>query len=167
MVETGYLQLIVMRHAKTEQSASSDRARRLTSRGRRDARSAGSWLRDSSLLPGLVLVSPAARAEATADLVCAALEAAPDVRVEEGLYGASPADALETVRAEGGAAAVVLIVGHNPTMGELAHALQKDHADPRAPHLPTAGLAVLKVEGEWADLSMGSAELTHWQVPRG
>lgn len=167
MVETGYRQLIVMRHAKTEQSASSDRARELTSRGRRDSRSAGSWLRENAITPDVVLASPAARARASADIVCGVLDGTPDVRIEENLYGASAAEVIETIAATARDARIVLVVGHNPTMEELAHALQADPADPWAPHLPTAGLAVLEVPGEWADLAMGSTELTHWHVPRG
>lgn len=167
MVKTGYRQLILMRHAKTEQSASSDRARELTSRGRRDSRSAGGWLRENAITPSVVLTSSAARARATADIVCGALDGTPDVRVEDDLYGASAAEVVETIQSKGGEARVVLVVGHNPTMEELAHALQKDPADPLAPHLPTAGLAVLEVPAEWSDLEMGSAALNQWHVPRG
>jgi phosphohistidine phosphatase len=167
MVETGYRQLIVMRHAKTEHGATTDRARVLTSRGRGDARAAGRWLHDNRLSPEVVLASPAARALGTADLVCAELATRPDVRAVEDLYAASAAETLEIVTTTDGGVRVVLVVGHNPTMGELAHSLQQDPADPWAPHLPTAGLVVLEVPGEWADLSMGQAELTHWHVPRG
>lgn len=167
MVESGYRQLIVMRHAKTEQSASSDRARRLTARGRSDALAAGRWLPANGCVPALVLVSPAARAAETASLVSGELAPQPDVRRVDDLYGASAADVVEIVAATESAIRSVLVVGHNPTMAELAYGLQRDPADPWAPHLPTAGLVVLEVSGEWADLAMGSAEVTHWHVPRG
>ncbi len=167
MVETGYRQLIVMRHAKTEQGAPSDRARELTSRGRRDARAAGRWLADNGLSPDLVLVSPAVRARSTAELVSAELASAPEVRTVDELYGASAEEATAVVAGTAADVASVLVVGHNPTMGELAHRLQQDPDDPWAPHLPTAGLVVLSVPDGWAALAVGSARLTHRQVPRG
>lgn len=167
MATSGYRQLIVMRHAKTEQGAMSDRARALTSRGRADASAAGDWLVANGLSPDLALTSPAARAHATTDLVCAELATGPDVKVVPDLYGASAAEIVETVAGVDAAVRCVLVVGHNPSMAELAQQLQRDPADPWAPHLPTAGIVVLEVPGEWADLAMGTAELTHWHVPRG
>ena len=167
MVESGYRQLIVMRHAKTEQTAGSDRLRRLTSRGRADAKAAGRWLDDHDLAPDLVLSSPAARARETADIVAAALGGEPEIRTVDSLYGADADDVVELVGLAGSNIRIILVAGHNPTMGELAHRLQRDAADPWAPHLPTAGLAILSVPGDWADLTLGSTELTHWHVPRG
>jgi phosphohistidine phosphatase len=167
MVESGYRHLIVLRHAKTEQTARSDRARVLTSRGRTDARSAGRWLRENDIQPDLVLVSPAARARETAELVTAELSAPPEVRVVEGLYDASTGEALEVVAAVDGSARAVLLVGHNPAMADLVHALQRDPAGPSPQHLPTSGVAVLEVTAEWARLAEGTAQLTQWHVPRG
>lgn len=167
MVESGYRQLIIMRHAKTEQSASSDRARDLTSRGRGDAHSAGRWLRENACVPDLILVSPVARAVATADLLCGELTHRPEVRRVDDLYGAGPGDVVELVAATDPTIASVLVVGHNPTMAELAHRLQREPAESGTPHLPTAGLVVLWAPGDWADLTMGSAELAHQHVPRG
>lgn len=167
MVERGYRQLIVMRHAKTEQEGSPDRARQLTSRGRGDARAAGQWLHDNALEPDLVLSSSAARARATLELVCAELASEPVVQVSDDLYGAAPDEVVDLIAEVGGAAQTVLVVGHNPTMEGLAHALQADPGDLWPAHLPTAGLAVLRVPEDWEELADGTAELIHWQVPRG
>jgi phosphohistidine phosphatase len=133
MVETGYRELIIMRHAKTEREAASDRARRLTSRGRADARAAGRWLRENELVPDLVLVSPAARALATAEIASAGLAASPEVRVVESLYGASADDVVEILRATDRAVSRVLVIGHNPTMEELASNIQRHPDDASTP----------------------------------
>jgi phosphohistidine phosphatase len=187
MVETGYRELIIMRHAKTEQEAASDRARRLTSRGRADARAAGRWLRENELAPDLVLVSPAARAVATAEITSAELAASPEVHVVEGLYAASADDVVEILRATDRAVSRVLVVGHNPTMQELASGIQHqpdeastadpatmdqsstDQASPDQSNaeLSTSGLVVLQVPGEWADLAFGTAKLIRRHTPRG
>ena len=166
MVRTGYRQLIVMRHAKTEQVASSDRVRQLTARGQRDARAAGRWLRDHDLVPDVVLTSPAVRARQTTEQLGSTLGMDPQVVEVADLYGASPGEVVEIVGEHGGTATTVLVVGHNPTMEDLAHSLQRDPEGSWAPHLPTAGIAVLRVSGDWTELAEGTADLTDWQVPR-
>jgi phosphohistidine phosphatase len=167
MVRAGYRELIIMRHAKTEQTAGSDRARKLTSRGRADSRAAGRWLVENGFAPEVVLTSPAARALGTADIVCAELGTRPELRTVDDLYGASPAETVEILSSLDPTVRSALVVGHNPTMGALAHRLQEDPESSWPPHLPTAGLAVLDVPGEWAQLSMGAGELTRSHVPRG
>ena len=86
--------MIVMRHAKTEQSAGSDRSRKLTSRGRADARAGGRWLRDNGFAPEVALVSPAARALSTAEIVSAELPTGPELRTVRELYGASVSETV-------------------------------------------------------------------------
>ncbi len=167
MVETGTRRLIVMRHAKTAQEASSDRARELTSRGRADAKSAGRWMREEGIEPDLVLVSSAARARATADLVVAELAEAPEVRVVEELYSASAEEVLEIVTGVESTRRAVLVVGHNPTMEEVAQLLPDQEAPEAAAHLPTAGVVVLAVTEDWHRLRAGSAELVSVHVARG
>ncbi len=161
--------LIIMRHAKTEQSAGSDRARKLTSRGRADARAGGRWLprqaassrcwssRHRPHEPGLRLTSSLLSSTDT-----------PEIRSIDDLYGASASEVVEIVGVDRpGGGAVVLVVGHNPTMEDLAYRLQVNPTDPWAPHLPTAGLVVLRLPGEWAELAVGTAELLQSHVPRG
>ncbi len=148
-----------MRHAKTESLAGSDHDRQLTERGRHDARTAGAWLSEQGLSPAVVLVSSAVRARQTSDEVWAAMATTPDVRVLESLYLGDEDDAMEAIATEIPAgAAIVAVVGHNPTVTMLANLLQVegDRADIA---LPTAALAVLSVPTDWADLAPGVATL--------
>src|SRR4051812_21236491 len=55
--------LVVIRHSKTEAYATTDHARPLTDRGKRDARNLGRWLDQSEFTPDVLLVSSAARAQ--------------------------------------------------------------------------------------------------------
>ena len=94
--------LMLLRHAKTEIDAPSgrDRDRRLDERGRRDAAEIGTWLGRHPPFPDFVQVSPAARAKQTWELVWEAMkEQAPPPHVEflPELYGADPAQMLETI----------------------------------------------------------------------
>ena len=159
--------LVVMRHAKAEGSASSDRARRLTDRGVRDAVAAGRWLAESQLVPERALVSSAARARATFDGVADGLGGTPELQVVDELYGADVVEVVELCRQLPEPVATALVVGHNPTMAELVQALQRDPEHEWSAHLPTAGIAVLSLDGDWAGLELGAASLDGWHVPRG
>lgn len=144
--------LILMRHAKAvrEHEAPSDRARRLTGRGRRDAEAAGAALISAELRPDFALISAAQRTRETAYL--ALTEIAPlEARVDETLYLAPP----ETIwaAASGCGGETVLVVGHNPGMHALA-ALLIEQAQDRSraarmasEHLPTAAWAAFEVNG--------------------
>lgn len=138
--------LVVMRHAKTESYAASDRARRLTERGIADARAAGRWLVEQDLVPDVALVSSAVRAKQTFDHVVETMGHVPAHEVYDELYGADVDEVLELVANVPQGTASVMVVGHNPTMAELVHAVQAEPAEPWAPHLPTAGVAVVEFE---------------------
>ncbi|MGH3470484.1 MAG: SixA phosphatase family protein [Nocardioidaceae bacterium] len=167
MKDSAYRRLVVMRHAKTEQFASNDRGRRLTGRGRRDATQAGRWLSTHGVVPDFVLISSATRAVGTWERVREGLGTSPRVRMLEELYSASVDDALELCALAPDSAVTVLMIGHNPTMAELAQALQREPQEKWAPHLPTSGLAVLDCDAAWDDMQPGVAALMHWYAPRG
>ena len=144
--------LILFRHAKTEvrPPGREDIDRVLTPRGRSDAALMGRVLAQAGVIPDLVLVSPAKRARETWD--CAA-PAFPNARLEErdGLYSATP----EEVEAELGAGAgadTVMVVGHNPSLQELAVNLLLDGGGSAADieilsaGFPTATAAVFRID---------------------
>ena len=66
--------LMLLRHAKTERAAPSERDydRKLMKRGRADAPAIGAYMAHHGLGPDLALVSPAVRAQETWTLVAAA-----------------------------------------------------------------------------------------------
>lgn len=166
MVRPGYRQLIVMRHAKTEQVASSDRVRELTARGRDDAQVAGRWLSEHASELDLVLTSPAARAHETAELVIAELPGSPQLQVVDALYQASAEEVLQVLAAVEEGCRSVLVVGHNPTMEEVAQLLPHGLPDPSTVALPTAGLVVMSVDASWSRITAGSAEVMQRYVAR-
>ncbi|HEY5025643.1 MAG TPA: histidine phosphatase family protein [Acidimicrobiales bacterium] len=164
----------VLRHAKAASQGPDDHSRPLTARGRRQAADVGSYLASDPLaatpVPELVLSSSARRAVQTAELVVAALEPGIELVVESALYDADPDDVVEVIRAFGGDAPSVLVVGHNPTMQELAVLLvDAEHGDGR-PRLerrfPTAALAVTGVRADsWARLILGTGSLLALRTP--
>lgn len=155
--------LIVVRHSKTEQFATSDHRRRLTERGERDAARIGQWLASHAISPDLVLVSSAARALRTAELMVEALAGEPETSVLDALYAAGGADALEIVQGIPDDVTCAAVVGHNPTMAALAMGLVDD--DDAIHHFPTSATAVLSFTGPWSALDEDLASLERFHTP--
>jgi len=115
--------LILLRHAKAERSAPSGRDfdRPLSPRGLIEAARAGRALAAAGLIPDVVLVSAAVRTMQTWEQASPAL---PDARVKvrPDLYNASSDRLYAAAQAEH-EAQTVLVIAHNPGVGELAYEL--------------------------------------------
>jgi phosphohistidine phosphatase len=171
------LQLLLLRHAKTESDSSSglDRDRLLDSRGRRDAPETGRYMLDHDLVPDLALVSPALRARETWDLVANCWPAPARVSMIGDLYGAEPSQLLSIIRdvshADGPEVRRLLVVGHNPGLHEFALGVTgAGDASARqdlAENLPTSGLAVIDFSGDdWCNISFQRGRLARFVSPR-
>ncbi len=126
--------LWLLRHAKTvtdPPAGGSDFDRVLAPRGRRDAKALGHVLGgdpgrlhlEKIPFPELVLVSPAVRTTATAELVLAELSTPPPCEFVPAFYGAEPEGVLEHLRSVDDGVTSVMVVGHNPTAHALANGL--------------------------------------------
>jgi phosphohistidine phosphatase len=168
MTDAGMRRLVIVRHSKTEPYSTTDHARTLTDRGRNDARALGRWLVAEQIEVDVVLVSSAARAVQTADLMVDELGAeAPEIVVLDDLYNAGPDEAIEVCRKSLPASAVcAAIVGHNPTMAVLVDELAEPSHDEDLGHFPTSAAAVLDVSGGWADLDEGVGRLVTVYRPK-
>jgi phosphohistidine phosphatase len=170
--------LMLLRHAKTESDAPSgrDRDRRLDDRGRQDAAEIGGFIAGHPPFPGTVLVSPATRAHQTWELAWAAMQDSmppPQVELLPELYGADPAQLLQTIHA---ACATdpkrLMIVGHNPGMHELALALTDGGGEAAArraltDNLPTSGLAIFDFAiDDWTDVAFRRGRLVRFVSPK-
>lgn len=117
--------LLVLRHAQAEDSAACDFERVLTPKGKKQARAVGRFCSAHGLVPALILTSPVVRAFATAELVAGAMGTNPTIIPVPSLAcGASPEDIFSTIREHADVAGCILIVGHQPDLGDfLASAL--------------------------------------------
>ncbi|TFC87843.1 histidine phosphatase family protein [Cryobacterium sp. TMT3-29-2] len=137
--------LILLRHAKSDWSGGqADVDRPLAERGVRQAPRTGEWLAHSGYAIDLAVVSPAERARATWDLVAAEFDSAPPIHVDEAVYAASGGELKGVVRALPDTVHVVVLVGHNPGLEDLAGDLAG-----RPVPLPTSAVAVIGWEGPW------------------
>ncbi|MEB3033849.1 SixA phosphatase family protein [[Mycobacterium] nativiensis] len=161
--------LILLRHAKSSYPTGvADHDRPLAPRGVREAGLAGDWLRAN--LPDIdaVLCSTATRTRETLDRT--AIHAS--VRYADRLYDTTPGTMIDEINTVSEDVATLLVIGHEPTMSQLALGLAGVRGtDPRtearlATKFPTSGIAVLHVEGAWRDLELGGAALVGFHVPR-
>ncbi|WP_340538389.1 SixA phosphatase family protein [Nocardioides sp. GXZ039] len=164
--------LVVMRHAKAEAHGPTDALRELSERGRDDAAEAGRWLAHEGFVPQQALVSSATRTAQTWESLAGAAGWTVAPALDRGLYAADVDSALETVRAADDAHTSLIVVGHNPTMADLALLLddgrgERAAGDALAAHgFPTSALAVFEVTGPWEDLGPGTARLAGHHVGR-
>lgn len=165
--------LVIMRHAKAEAGAPTDHERELTDRGHADASAAGAWLAGRGIAPDLALVSGASRTRQTWEDV--AIGAGWDLdlaSVDEALYTASTEAALDVLREVDDAVATLVLIGHNPTVAYLVQLLDDGEGDLDAGNrlalgFPTAAVAVLSYDGDWADLEEASASVVAFHASQG
>jgi phosphohistidine phosphatase len=162
----------LLRHAKSswKDRSLADRDRPLAGRGRRAATAIADHLRAEGVRPELVLCSPARRARETLERVEGALGDEVEVVFEEGLYGASEAGLLARLRSLPREVGSVMVIGHNPGLGELALALASEGAElaRMREKYPTAALATIDVPADrWSALGRGGGgELVAYVQPR-
>jgi phosphohistidine phosphatase len=174
--------LWLLRHAKTVTDpppGGDDFDRLLAPRGRRDATALAPLLAGDLAklglaevpLPELVLVSPAARTRATAELALADLERPPKIEFVEDLYGADPEEALDIVRALPVRIRSVMVIGHNPTMHALSQGLiSAEDADGRSlaarRGFPTCALGVYRFDTKgWRPVGAKTATVVALVIP--
>ena len=162
--------LLLLRHAKSSWSDPGirDHDRPLNDRGRRSAKAIGKHLQNQGWQPDVVLCSSARRTCETAALLD--LPRAAELMVEHDLYLADPETVLHRICALDDRAGTVLVIGHNPTMHEVALDLVADgDADAlrrMGEKYPTGALAVFDVDRVWPALAPGTAQLAAFVTPR-
>ena len=105
------MDLILWRHADAEDGMP-DEARKLTSKGEKQARRVGKWLSERMPEDTIVLVSPAKRAQQTAKAFTRKFDTHPEVGT------ASAPAALLKAAGWPNRGGTVVIVGHQPVVGQ-------------------------------------------------
>ena len=162
--------LTLLRHAKSgwDDGVARDFDRPLNDKGRRAAQTVGRYMARAGLRFDRVIASPAVRVVETLAEVGATCGFALDPVWEKRLYLAPADEIMAVVAGLAGDADDVLVVGHNPGLEELVLDLA-DIGDARAAvemKFPTAALAQLTWEGEWASPESGGATLARFTRPR-
>jgi phosphohistidine phosphatase len=162
--------LLLVRHAKAG-DAPVDAERPLTGRGERQATAIGSWLAESGLVPDAAVVSPARRAAQTWEHAAARLGAPPEPVAEPRIYVNTVEAVLAAVRETDDDVQTLAVVGHNPSIGQLAYDLDDGEGDPEARRaleqgFPTAAVAVFTLATPFGEIAPGTATLTAFRAFR-
>jgi phosphohistidine phosphatase len=162
--------LLLIRHAKAD-AGRVDMKRSLTAKGARRAAAIGAWLEAAGLVPDRVVVSPARRAVETWERAAEVLGTAamPPV-VDARIYDNTVEAVLAVVRETPEELQTVAVVGHNPSIGELAAVLDDGQGSASAlQHLaagfPTGAVAVFSLATPFAAIEPGGAILSEFTTP--
>lgn len=163
--------LVLVRHARAEAFADSDRGRQLTAGGASDARSLAVWLLSIGLHPDRAVVSPADRTRQTWAAMLDVTAWGVAAEFDDCLYAGDTQTITDELRGTDPEVRTVLAVGHNPSVAYLAQILADGEGQPAAElamaaGFPTCAAAVFEVSVAWVDLEPGVARLTEFHVAR-
>jgi phosphohistidine phosphatase len=159
--------LLLIRHAKAGEAAT-DIERPLTGRGERQAAAIGTWLTDAGLVPDRAFVSPARRAAQTWELAAAQLGERPAQVVEPRIYDNTVEALLAVLADTPDDVSTLAVVGHNPSIGQLAYDLEDGEGSATARRdleagFPTGTVAVFTLTLPFGDVAPGTATLTDFR----
>lgn len=169
--------LYILRHGKSSwvDKNIADADRTLDARGERAARHMGRTFARFGWQPALALVSPALRTRRTWEIVAAAMAGAgapaPDAKFLPELYLAPPADITAAVARHAGAAASVMVIGHNPGLHELARSFARGGTglarERLAAGFPTCAVARVALDCQsWREAPDAAATVTDVLTPK-
>ena len=141
--------LIIIRHAKAEQSFGPDRDRRLTERGHQNAHMMAERLIDDGYKIDMIFSSPSVRTTETTEYFVAANHLDEDhVKFFDKLYLGDTLAITETVKWLKENVNTLAVVGHNPGVSNFTNYITgSEIAD-----LPTCGIAIIEVDmNSWED----------------
>jgi phosphohistidine phosphatase len=155
----GTRRVTLLRHGRAEPADAypEDYERPLTHRGCIEAQEMAARLVKRDLVPDLILVSPAERAWATAEIIAATCELDDkQVQCARELYLATPERTWKLLANCGAALHHILICGHNPGLSAVA---SRFGPKPQRRDLSTAAIATaVWHHGEWATLQPETAD---------
>jgi phosphohistidine phosphatase len=155
-------ELILMRHGKSDWGkALPDYQRPIKKRGFEESGRVGLWLLKQGLVPELLISSPAQRARDTAETVASNMDySVENIFWNESVYMADVSELLDVIESTPDECASLMIVGHNPGLEDLLFYLCEELDIPEdGKVMPTAAVAVLETDMNWANLEHGSCRL--------
>jgi phosphohistidine phosphatase len=164
--------LLLLRHAKSDYPQGvADHDRPLAPRGKREAPLAGDWLRANVPTIDATLCSTATRTRQTLERT--GIDA--PVEFVDRLYDAAPGTVIDEINRVASRfdfdVHTLLVIGHEPTMSAVSLGLatndsSSDAAQRISEKFPTSAIAVLRTDEPWDRVTLGSAELVAFHVPR-
>lgn len=162
----GTRRLTLLRHGKAQaiDACAEDFERALTHRGAIEAREMAARIVRRNLIPDLLLVSPAERAWATAEIIASACDLdTKQVQCARELYLGTPESTWRLLASRDAALHHIMICGHNPGLSQIASRLGPK---PQRRELPPAGIAsAVWHNAHWETLQPESAHSCEFDDP--
>jgi phosphohistidine phosphatase len=165
--------LYLLRHAKSswDDPSLADANRPLAPRGVKALGRMRKYLRTAKIRPDLVICSPARRTRQTLTEIEPALGRDVTVRIEPQVYGGGAGALVELVGHSPDSASSIMLIGHNPSLQDLAVSLAAEGDEALLARLsgefPTGALAVIGIRLEaWRDIDDGRGTLEELVLPR-
>ena len=158
--------LYLVRHAKSSWKFPelADFDRPLNRRGKRDAPMMGKRLQQQGVRPDLIISSPAKRARKIAQAVAKAVGySASAIAYDPEVYEASADSLLTLLQATDDRVAVLILVGHNPELTDLANRLTAHFID----NVVTSGVVAIEFPTErWAEVGQDAGQFLWYDYPK-
>lgn len=162
--------LYLLRHAKSswELAGELDWERSLLPRGIDDSKAIAQLMISNAIEPYYVICSSARRTKQTLATIREAIPESARIVIADEAYQASTDDLLELIRSAPTGAEQVMLIGHNPSIHDLAVDLASDGPalEQTAGKFPTAALAELELECQWRELATDRATLVGFTRPK-
>lgn len=159
--------LILVRHAKTEviRYDISDYQRNLVERGINDSKLIANKLFLKSIIPDLIISSPANRAIETSLLFANVLQYPVDMieQIDDLYDGFTTQEFLTLLNQLGKGKETVLVVGHNPSIEYLAFNLTEEFYH----NVPTCTVIGIDFQiDDWSDIEVRTGKLAFYEYPK-
>ncbi|WP_292655257.1 histidine phosphatase family protein [Nitratifractor sp.] len=157
--------LYLIRSAKAgwDEPGLADFERGLSSRGLKNIRTIGAYLRLRGIRPDLLLSSCALRAQQTCDLLAEEIEYSGTKHYLRELYLTPPDRIREIITAQESEVEKLFVVGHSPQLHEVANSLMNEHLS----RFPTMGIVAIDFEiDSWAELNEKSGQMDFFIYPK-
>lgn len=156
--------LIIIRHAKAEQSFSIDRERKLTEKGHRNALMMAERLLEKGYKIDKIFSSPSVRTKETTKYFAEVHHiAAKDIKYFDALYLGDTLAIQETVEWLKENIHTLAVVGHNPGVTNFTNHITGSAIE----DLPTCGIAVIEVDmDDWQHFEAAAKKLVEVDSPK-
>ena len=158
-------QLLLLRHAQAfPAEGGSDIDRSLSPKGLSDALALGQTLKKQNICPDQILCSSAKRTRMTCEKVLEGLEANIHTVFTKDIYGAAVGGLFQMIQDADDGNNTLMLIGHNPTIYELAVRLSSKGNDSAINNLvqgyPPASLSIIETDIEnWASIDPNACNL--------
>jgi phosphohistidine phosphatase len=155
--------LLLIRHAKaTHETGYVDFERPLKQSGMQDALFMANVLQKRSMIPEIIVTSPALRTLSTAQIFAEHLRL-PAADTDQKIYEASEQTLVKVINNLPNEHDFIGLVGHNPGISQILHYLTGQFRD-----VPTCAMALISFDNDnWRSISSEDGHLSFYDSPKG